>query len=96
MTYPDSTTTTFVNYSSPRRFVRDSRLRTYLAFMKPASQFIYRDVTSLDEVLQYLKEIISADKLYDPRNASIVLCDRDLELALDVKALHLTELRLVM
>lgn len=45
------------------------------------------------QVLQYLKEIISDEKLYDDRNASIVICDRNLEAALDVKALHLMELR---
>ncbi len=40
-----------------------------------------------------LKDIISDEKLYDERNASIVLPDNDLEDALDVKALHLTEIR---
>jgi len=39
-----------------------------------------------------LKEIIGDEELYDPDNASIVLCDHELETALDVKALHLTEI----
>ncbi len=45
------------------------------------------------QVLQLLKDIISDEKLYDDRNASIVLADEALEHALDVKALHLTEIR---
>ncbi len=46
------------------------------------------------QVLQLLKDIISEERLYDDRNASIVLADQDLEIALDVRALHLTEIRL--
>jgi hypothetical protein len=39
-----------VDYNAPRRFLRDSRLRSYLAFKKPASQFICKDLTTLHEV----------------------------------------------
>ena len=45
-----STNTTFMDYRSPRRFVHNSRLRSYLAFKKPASQFMVRDVSTLNEV----------------------------------------------
>lgn len=45
--------------------------------------------------MQLLKDIISEERMYDQRNAAIVLCDPELEEALDVKALHLTEIRLV-
>ncbi len=83
----------FVDYHELRRFVGGSRLRTYLAFKKPESEFISTDCTTLYQVMQYLKELIRDEKLYDERNASIVLCDASLETALDVKALHLTELR---
>ena len=47
------------------------------------------------KILESLKEVISEERLYDSNNASVVLCDVALEAALDVKALHLTQLRLL-
>jgi len=43
--------------------------------------------------LDLLKHIISEEKLYDEKNPSIVLCDQALEEALNLRALHLMELR---
>ena len=40
-----------------------------------------------------LKDIMSREKLYDPRNTSMVLCDAALDKALDMKALHLCQVR---
>jgi chromatin remodeling complex protein RSC6 len=45
------------------------------------------------KILTSLKEVISEEILYDPNNASVVLCDAALETALDVKSLHLTQIR---
>lgn len=85
----------YVDYQATRRFVSNSRLRSYLAHKRPASLFLSRDTATLHEVLQYLREVIEEERLYDPHNASLVLCDAGLEVALDVKALHLTEIRCV-
>jgi hypothetical protein len=85
--------TTFVDYLCPRKFIPSSRLRIYLALKKPASQFSLRDTTTLQQILQYLKEIISESRQFDHRNQSIVLADPSLEAALDCKAFHLTEVR---
>jgi hypothetical protein len=85
--------TTFVDYLCSRKFKNDSRLRTYLAFKKPTSGFIHRDTTTLQEVLQFLKELISDEQLFDKRNASVVICDPSLEDALNCKGMHLTEIR---
>ncbi len=38
-------------------------------------------------------EIIKEEQLYDEGNTSIVICDKELEEALDVKALLLSEIR---
>ena len=81
------------DYDAARRFIPDSKLRSYLAYKRPESHFDKVDTTSLKEVLQYLKSIISQEHLYDPKNAAVVLCDRQLEAALNVKALHLSEIR---
>jgi hypothetical protein len=90
-----SATTVFVDYQQQRTFKHDSRLRAYLAFKKPTSEYIRRDTTTLNQILQYLKEVISQEHLYDKRNASVVICDQNLEEALDCKAMHLTEIRQV-
>ena len=46
-------------------------------------------------MLTALKRVIANDKLYDPQNPTVVLCDQRLEEALDVKALHVSEIRFV-
>ena len=43
--------------------------------------------------MQLLVKIIKCEKLFDPKNPAIVLCDEDLEMALNMKACHVTEIR---
>ena len=40
-----------------------------------------------------LKDAIRGEGLNDEKNPSIILCSRDLEEALNMKALHVTEIR---
>lgn len=47
---------------------------------------------TLLNILLLLKEIIIEEKLFDPRNVSIILCNPELDKALNKKALHITEL----
>ncbi len=47
----------------------------------------------LSKVLLALKRIIASEKLYDPQNPTVILCDESLENAIDVKALHVSEIR---
>jgi hypothetical protein len=44
-------------------------------------------------VLTILKEIIRDEEMFDMRNPAIILCDKDLEAALNMRALHVTEIR---
>ena len=54
----------------------------------------YLDVTmSFIYILTILKDTIRDEGLYDEKNPSIILCSRDLEEALNMKALHVTEIR---
>jgi hypothetical protein len=48
------------------------------------------------QVLNILKEIIRDEGMFDHRNPVIILCGGELEKALNMKALHVTELRFVM
>lgn len=47
----------------------------------------------IEEVTQWLKETIFTRGLYDDNNPCIILCDKDLEQTLDLKALHSAEVR---
>ena len=47
----------------------------------------------LVEILEKLKVILRSEKLYDPMNPSIIMCDPDLEYVLNMKDLHVTEIR---
>ena len=80
------------NNQGPWYFRPGSPLRAYLARKKPASNFSIGRQTCPHKILQVLRDIISEERLYDDRNASIVLCDQALEIALDVRACHLPEL----
>jgi len=48
---------------------------------------------ALAEILTELKEVIKAKQMFDYNNPSIIMCDVELEAALDMKALHVTEIR---
>lgn len=48
---------------------------------------------TLAEVLTILKDAIRGEGLYDNNNASVILCSDELEEALNMRALHVTEIR---
>ena len=45
------------------------------------------------QVLLALKEIVSREKLFDRRNPTLIICNSELEDALEMKALHITEIK---
>ena len=47
------------------------------------------------QILQALKHVIIEENLYDPCNTSIIICNQELENALDRRALHVAQLRQV-
>ena len=71
------------------KFNKLSKLKNY--FMKKTE--IENSQYTLNEILTILKTIIFKEKLLDPNYKSIVLCSKDLEEALDMKALHITEIQ---
>ena len=44
--------------------------------------------------MTYLSDIIRTEQLFDLKNPSIILCNHELEEVLNMKALHVTEIRL--
>lgn len=80
-------------YTQPRQFLKDAKLHSYLAHKRP--DLISRDaiVYTLQLVLTALKQVISHEKLFDPNNVSVIIGDVELERALGMKSLHVTEVR---
>ena len=52
-----------------------------------------RENYTLAELLTILKNVIAEEELYDHRNHAIILCNSELEAALDLPGMHVTELR---
>jgi hypothetical protein len=100
MHHPSQNHSQTQNYPSPKelnqitlysryRFKPESKLKEYL-FIKTK---VKRSYYMLMEILEDLKVIVRSEKLYDPKNPSIIMCDPDLEIALNMKDLHVTEIR---
>ena len=70
------------------KWKENSRLKQFLTLKCGEKD---RSFTYL-QVLKTLKDVIISEKLYDPKNPAIILCDENLEQALDQKALHVSQL----
>ena len=66
-----------------------SRLKSYLISKTGVEKTYY----SLLEILTVLKDIIRGEGMFDHSNPSVILCSQDLEEALNMRALHVTEIR---
>jgi hypothetical protein len=72
-------------------FKEDAPLKNYILKKRPStSEFL-----TLAEVLTILKEIIRDEEMFDMRNPAIILCDQNLERALNMRALHVSEIRAI-
>ena len=87
--YPTPRELNLITLYSRYRFKPQSKLKDYL-FMKMK---VKRSYYMLMEIMENLKVIVRSEKLYDPKNPSIIMCDSDLEIALNVKDLHIIEVR---
>lgn len=73
------------------KFKSGSPLQTYLQSKLPEK---YNQTTfTLVHLLTDLRNILRKEVLYDTLNPAIILCDSDLESALECKGLHVTEVR---
>lgn len=75
---------------SKYKFSTGSRLNVYLETIKPG---ILPKVFKLVALLNMLKSIINNTRQFDQKNQVIILCNDDLAFALDVTALHVTQLK---
>jgi hypothetical protein len=70
-------------------FKLDAPLRTYIKKKQRSLKPRY----TLCEILTILKDIIRDEEMFDMRNPAMIICDQELENALNMKALHVTEIR---
>ncbi len=70
-------------------FIQDSPLRQFIdSRINDMPQ-----VNTLKTILGILKNIIKDEQLFDPQNQSVIICNTDLEVALNMKALHCCQVR---
>ena len=70
-------------------FNMNSMLKEFLINKTGVDKTFY----SLGEVLTILKNTIREEGMFDPSNPAVILCNPSLEKALNMKALHVTEVR---
>ena len=89
------------------KFKPDSKLQPFIArktnqdktiyTLAEVSQEVEQSQTNVSiecfQVLTHLKDIIRGEKLFDLQNPSIIICYNELEEAINMKALHVTEIR---
>ena len=66
-----------------------SKLKCFLVSKTGVEKTYY----SLAEILTILKNIIKGEGMFDHANPSVIICSPELERALNMKALHVTEIR---
>jgi len=66
-----------------------NELMDLLNSKRPSTRKFY----TLAEILTILKEIIRDEEMFDMRNPAIILCDKNLEMALNMQAMHVIEIR---
>jgi len=71
------------------KFKTNSTLKQFIT----SNTNIKKNIYSLEEVLIILKDAIRGERLFDPKNPSVIICSKPLEQALKMKALHVTEIR---
>jgi E3 ubiquitin-protein ligase Mdm2 len=70
-------------------FKENAPLKNYILNKRPSTG----ESLTLAEVLTILKEIIRDEGMFDMKNPAVILCDQNLEKALNMRALHVTEIR---
>lgn len=80
-------------YTLPRRFKNDAKLHPFLAIKAPDMIQLNKVNYTLFTVLSAMRSLISNERLYDPNNTTVIICSLELEAALGMKSLHVTEVR---
>ena len=82
--------TTRVELTSLFKFLPQSKLGSFIRNKRNIDS--RRQVFTLAEILNHLKDIITEERLYDPNNRKLIVCSPELENVFEMKALHVTQL----
>jgi hypothetical protein len=94
--YSSSSSPSKINFKillAKYQFKRGSPLQEYLQTKMREKYGILTFTFTLGNLLSDLKYIIKKENLFDPLNPTIILCDSNLEVALNIKALHVREIK---
>jgi len=80
-------------YTLPRKFRSDAKLHPFLAMKTPDMIKANKVEYTLFTVLSAMRSLISSERLYDANNTTVIICSPELEGALGMKSLHVTEVR---
>ncbi len=80
-------------YHWPRRFKPGAKLHPYLA--DRCRELVSHNFVeyTLYTILLALRQVISKTGMFDRNNPTVITCDKELESAIGMKALHVTEVR---
>jgi len=73
-------------------FKTGSKILKYISQKTQLSKTIMNDFT-LNQILTILKDIIMREEMFDPLNPSMIMCSEELEEAINMKAIHVTEMQ---
>jgi hypothetical protein len=83
-------------YSSTVRFHTfkdNSKLKSYLSVNCPELVDSSREIFDIKNLLTAFKVVVSVNRLLDPTNKTIVICDSELEEVLQLKSFHSSQTR---
>lgn len=95
------TNTSLNNIDNIDNIVNIDTIELYYGFKNNSTLYQYlknkinnfKEFYTLREILKFLKDIIVRENMFDDTNPAIILCSKDLETALNMKALHVTEMK---
>lgn len=91
---PNQEDTLFIEkYSTVWVFFPNSKLHAYLALKCPEKISLHQNEYVLFNVMLAFKTVITKEKMLDPNNRPVIICSKEMETALDVKALHANEIQ---
>ena len=76
-----------------RRFLESSKVYVFLRFKEPMTFSLHKREYSLYVVMKALRQVIQRERLYDGSNTTCIMANPELEWALGMKFLHVTEMR---
>ena len=83
---------TYSRHTIPRKFIYHSRIFRLLHKLQPQAYQDPNNIYQLYQIHAAIKQLITERSLADPRNPLLIMCDPDLEYALNRRSIHVNQL----